>query len=243
MFVLGIEAATAVLGVAVVKEGVLLAERFLNIRYAHSTNLLPMIKDVLADAQIAPARLSGIAVSVGPGSFTGLRIGLATAKTLAQVLALPIVGVGTLEALAYPLATDPRSFICPVINARKNEVYAAVYASPEGSLKCVSKPAAKPPEAVAAHLTELFPEPGGQVILTGDGALAFRDLFHGRLGARAVFAPVELSLPRGAAVAGLGWRKLLANEVSDPLFLVPFYLRKAEAEIKWLEKQRTAGKG
>jgi len=234
LFVLGIEAATAALGVAVIAEGALLAERFLNLRHAHSTSLLVMIKEVLADTGITFARLAGIAVSVGPGSFTGLRIGLVTAKTLAQVLALPIAGVGTLEALAFPLTADPRSFVCPVITARKNEVYGAVYTSPGGNLKCIEEPAALPPEELAARLKELAAD---QVILTGDGALAFRESFENCLGKRAVFAPVELSLPRGAAVAGLGRQKLLAGEVSDPLFLAPLYLRKAEAEIKWLEKQ------
>lgn len=236
MFVLGIEAATAVLGVAVTKEDILLAERFLNNRHSHSTNLLAMIKGVLADARVTPARLSGIAVSVGPGSFTGLRIGLATAKTLAQVLALPLVAVGTLEALAYPLA-EQQSLVCPVLNARKNEVYAAVYTSFEGALKCVREPAGGPPEELAAALKVL----NRALVFTGDGALTYRELFRNYLGAQAVFAPKELSLPRAAPVAGLGRQKLLAEEFSDPLLLTPLYLRKAEAEIKWLQRQRTTG--
>ncbi len=235
MFVLGIEAATTVLGVAVVKDEVLLAERFLNNQRTHSTNLLLMIKGALEDSQVSSGQLSGIAVSIGPGSFTGLRIGLATAKTLAQVWSLPLVGVGTLEALAYPLAGFS-NLVCPVINARKNEVYAAVFsASPEGSLKSIIEPASRTPAELVAQLKKLSPA----IVFVGDGALTYKEIFSECLGDRVIFAPGELSLPRGAAVAGMGRRKLLANKTSDPLLLAPLYLRASEAEIKWRQKQKS----
>ncbi|MHB8919341.1 MAG: tRNA (adenosine(37)-N6)-threonylcarbamoyltransferase complex dimerization subunit type 1 TsaB, partial [Desulfocucumaceae bacterium] len=103
MYVLGIESATPVAGVAVVHRGRVLADRMINNRKTHSGHLLPMIKAVIDEAGIRPADIGGIAVSSGPGSFTGLRIGMTTAKTLAQVWKVPVVGVSTLDALAHPL--------------------------------------------------------------------------------------------------------------------------------------------
>lgn len=234
MIVLGIEAATAGVGVALIKEGILLAERFLSSQRSHSANLLTMIKGTLEEAGVNPCQLSGIAVSIGPGSFTGLRISLTAAKTLAQVLTLPIVGVSTLEALAYLLVGRQGGLICPVLDARKNEVYAAVYNTSGGSLKCILEPVAIAPEELAVQLKEIKKP----VAFIGDGALTWKELFGNYLGAQAVFAPGELSLPRAAAVAGLGWQKLLAKEVSDPFLLTPLYLRLSEAEMKWLQKQR-----
>lgn len=231
MLVLGIEAATGVAGVAVVKEGVLLAERFANNRRSHSVNLLAMIEGVLDDAQAAPQQLGGIAVSSGPGSFTGLRIGLVTAKTLAQVWGLPLAGVGTLEALAFEIK-DFEGLLCPVIGARKNEVYAAVYKKPEKEKKDlagVAGPQALEPAALAEQL-RAFALP---VLFTGDGALLYRELFSRRLGKYASFRPPALSYPRGAAVAFLGARKLAAGGGSDPVRLTPFYLQPSEAEVKW----------
>mgnify|MGYP005834148547 CR=1 FL=1 len=234
MPVLGIEAATDVAGVAVVKEGFLLAERFVNNRHTHSVTILEMIKGALADARVLPRQLSGIAVSTGPGSFTGLRIGLATARTLAQVWKLPVAGVGTLEALAFTAPAFP-GLICPVINAKKNEVYAAVYRNQEEKEKrglfIVAGPEATDPAGLAERLRR-FALP---VFFTGDGALFWKPLFLQHLKELAVFAPPALSLPRGAAVAFLGWLKLAANEGCAPDLLFPLYLRPSEAEAKWLK--------
>ncbi|MGB9825310.1 MAG: tRNA (adenosine(37)-N6)-threonylcarbamoyltransferase complex dimerization subunit type 1 TsaB, partial [Desulfofundulus sp.] len=151
MLVLGIEAATPVAAVAVVDGERLLAERMVNNRRTHSVNLLPMIKAVLEDAGVGREDLGGIAVSSGPGSFTGLRIGMATAKTLAQVWGLPVVGVGTLDALAHPL-TGQGGLICPILNARKDEVYAAVYRTVDGELERLEGPVAVRPGELAGRL-------------------------------------------------------------------------------------------
>jgi tRNA threonylcarbamoyladenosine biosynthesis protein TsaB len=233
LYVLGIEAATSVASVAVVWEDTLLAERMVNNQRTHSVNLIPMVKAVLEDAGVAPARLGGIAASIGPGSFTGLRIGLSTAKTLAQVWKIPVAGIGTLETLAYLLA-GKSGLVCPVINARKNEVYAAVY---EDGLKCITGPAAMEPVELARQLRQMkLP-----VTLLGDGVFIYQELFQEWLADQAFFAPGELSLPRGASVAGLGWRRLRAGEGVVPFLLRPLYIRMPEAEVKWLQKQRTGG--
>lgn len=237
MFILGIETATSVVSVALTNKDNLLAERSLNYPQAHAMNLLLMIKDVLEHAGVNSGQLQGIAVSLGPGSFTGLRIGVAAAKTLAQVWKLPVLGVGTLEALAYPWTGLP-SLICPVIGARKNEVYAAVYCNAGKAGECLLEPEVWAPSALAKKLKTLL----SPVYFTGDVSYNYKELFQEYLGGKAVFAPRELSLPRSVAVAGLGWRKLQNKKISDPLLLAPLYLSVSEAEAKWLQKQKTAEK-
>ena len=229
MYVLGIEAATSVASAAVALDDLLVAERTINNKRTHSVNLLPMIKGVLEDAGIEHAQLGGIAASIGPGSFTGLRIGLATARTLAQAWGLPAVGIGTLEALACLDQSRGAGLTCPVITARKNEVYAAVY---ENGLQCVAGPVAISPVDLALELKK-FEQP---VTLLGDGALVYREIFQEQMGDAVLFASGGLCLPRGASVASLGLSRFKAGQGGSYSNLRPFYLRLSEAESKWLQK-------
>jgi len=235
MYVLGIEAATPVAGVAVVYKDKLLAERFVNNRKTHSVNLLPMIKAVIEEAGIKPSDIEGVAVSAGPGSFTGLRIGMSTAKTLAQVWGVPVVGVSTLDALAHPL-TGLASLVCPVLNARKNEVYTAVYDSVDGILKNNTGPRALSPGELADLLGQWSPRP---VTFLGDGVPEYRDSLLELLGKRALFAQGPAALPRGSTVADLGRIMFERGQGMDPLALLPDYVRLSEAEVKWQQKQQT----
>jgi len=231
MLVLGIEAATPVAAVAVVTEEKILAERMVNNRRTHSVNLLPMIKDTLADAGINKDQLTGIAVSSGPGSFTGLRIGMSTARTLAQVLQLPLVGVPTLDALAYPLSGHI-GLVCPILNARKNEVYAALYHSASGRQECLVP-------AMAANIQDLVKLLGSyreQVTFIGDALAEYADILKEQMGDLACLAPTCVSYPRGAAVAELGLRLLQKGTASDFMTLLPYYARESEAELKWRER-------
>jgi len=227
--VLGIEAATSVASAAVALDDVLVAERTINNKRTHSVNLLPMIKGVLEEAGIEHTQLGGIAASIGPGSFTGLRIGLATARTLAQAWGLPVAGIGTLEALACLYQARGAGLTCPVITARKNEVYSAVY---ENGLQRVAGPAAISPADLALKLKK-FEQP---VTLLGDGALAYREIIEEHLGGAALFAPGGLCLPRGASIASLGLSRFNAGQGGNYSSLRPFYLRLSEAESKWLQK-------
>jgi len=229
LYVLGIEAATSVASAAVALDDLLVAERTVNNKRTHSVNLLPMIKGVLDEAGIEHAQLEGIAASVGPGSFTGLRIGLATARTLAQAWELPVVGIGTLEALACLYQARGAGLTCPVITARKNEVYAAVY---ENGLQCVAGPVAISPVGLALELKKL----GKPVTLLGDGALTHRKIFQEYLAEEALFTPGGLCLPRGASVASLGLSRFKAGRGGNYSSLKPLYLRLSEAESKWLQK-------
>ncbi len=239
MYVLGIESATPVAGVAVAYRDRILAERLINNRKTHSGHLLPMIKAVIGEAGIAPGDIGGIAVSSGPGSFTGLRIGMSTAKTLAQVWRVPVVGVSTLDALVHPLA-GLANLVCPLLNARKNEVYTSVYDVAGGELNNLTGFKALKPGDLAALLGQW---PDRAVTFLGDGVDEYRESMSLLLGKRAFFAPVAAGHPRGASVADLGRIKLERGEGVDPLALLPNYVRLSEAEVKWQQKQQAIGKG
>lgn len=236
MYVLGIEAATPVAAAAVAGEEGILAERTIFNGRTHSVNLLPMIKSVLEDSGLGRQDLAGIAVSGGPGSFTGLRIGMSTAKALAQVWGLPVAGISTLEALAHPLAGCGR-LICPLLNARKNEVYAAVYDYAGPGPACLAPPMAAGP----GQLLDLLEGFGRPVLFLGDGVPVYRGDLVVRLGELASFAPLASSFPRGASVAELGLLAFREGKGSDPGHLRPEYIRTSEAEAAWLKKNCPGG--
>lgn len=236
MYVLGIESATPVAAVAVAGDGGILAERMVFNRRTHSVNLLPMIKAVLEESEVDRHDLIGIAVSSGPGSFTGLRIGMSTAKALAQVWGIPVVGISTLETLAYPLSGH-RNLICPILNARKNEVYTAIYdyTGPDPA-RLVGLLAVRPGE-----LVEILLKFNRYVTFLGDGVPVYGSDLKAGLGELAQFAPIAASFPRGAAVAELGLTALREGRSDDPMALLPEYIRPSEAEVVWLEKNCPGG--
>lgn len=232
MYVLGIEGATPVASAAVAGADKILAERSVNNLRTHSINLLPMVRDVMAEAGLGHGDLGGVAVSVGPGSFTGLRISMSTAKTLAQIWELPIVGIPTLDAMVYPLAGHGR-LLCPILNARKNEVYTAVYdASGDGEPQLMAGPLAMGID----DLVSLLGPYRRRVSFLGDGVSVYRARLVELMGNQAGFLPLCSSSPRGAAVAELGLAHLKAGLGVDPLTLLPQYVRFSEAEVKWREK-------
>lgn len=239
MHVLGIETATQVASVAVASNGGILAERMVHNRRTHSVNLLPMIKAVLEESVEERRSLEGIAISSGPGSFTGLRIGMSTAKALAAVWNIPVVAVSTLETLAFVLKGHG-SLVCPILNARKNEVYAAVYDFLDGnsnSMTCLHGPVAVQP----GELAEMLLNYDRPVTFTGDGIGEFGHLFKERLGKKARFTPFSVAFPRGAAVAELGLLAFREGRGGDPMDIKPEYIRVSEAEAVWLRKNSPGG--
>lgn len=228
MFVLGIETATRVAGAAVVSEERLIAERFVNNRKTHSQNLLPMIRQVLEDAGITPRELGGIAVSGGPGSFTGLRIGMAAAKSMAQVLGIPVAGVPTLEALAWNVA-GVEGLICPILDARKQEVYTCLYETRNG----VPMPVTEPKAASLTELTGLLKSLDRPVTLLGDGVPVYGGEIYQAVGKRIKAAAGINLFSRAAGVAELGRRMIEAGRTGDTLTLQPVYIRRPEAEVTW----------
>ena len=223
MKLLGVESATLSGGVALLDGDRLLGEITLNIAITHSERLMSAVDRLLADCGLAPADLDGLAVSVGPGSFTGLRVGVATVKALAMALDLPIAAVPTLDALAsrLPFADAP---VCPILDARKGEVYLSLYRWRDGGMVREWDYLALPPELAAARLD-------APVILLGDGIEACRPWLD-RLGAEARVAPAAQRMPSAASVAVIGRAALSAGEGVGADSLAPLYLRPSEAELR-----------
>ena len=227
MSILAIDTATQVSSVAVLKEGRLLAELTMQGKLTHSETLLPHIEQVLKMAAVAKEELTGIAVSNGPGSFTGLRIGLAAAKAMSYVLGIPLVGVSTLQALAYQLPAPGVRVRC-LLDAQKGNAYVESYRWENNSLQVVdSVQVAKITDIVAAcaNMNE-------QVILLGD---AVQKKVAGKLElpANVSVAPPHIVMPRAACVAMLGQAKLMAGETDNVMDLEPVYIRRSEAEVLW----------
>ncbi|MBI2160997.1 MAG: tRNA (adenosine(37)-N6)-threonylcarbamoyltransferase complex dimerization subunit type 1 TsaB [Candidatus Rokubacteria bacterium] len=217
MRVLAVETSTLAGGAAILDGDRVVGQYLLDVSVTHSERLMVAIDRLLGDAGWTPRDLDGLAVAIGPGSFTGLRIGLSTVKGLALALSIPVAGVPTLDAMAatVPFAALP---VCPVLDARKREVYASLYRW-DGQTMCREWDyLALAPDELARRLAE-------PVILLGDAARAIRTE-HARL------APPTHRAPSPACVGLLGSARLRAGETVAPAALVPIYLRPSEAELK-----------
>ena len=228
MRLLAIETATPAQSVALVEDGRLLAELSYEARGNRGGVLLPTVDRVLRKAGVAPGDLDAVAVSVGPGSFTGLRVGLATAKGLALGAGARLVGVPTLEALAEGYAPADGT-ICTLLDAYRGEVYMAVFRRNGSALERVSPDAVLAPGAVASALAAVE----GPVHLIGNGAARYREQLEAALGGRACVSDEGLrAAPMAAVVARLGIRQFAGGNKPDAEVAL-IYLRRAEAEVNW----------
>jgi tRNA threonylcarbamoyladenosine biosynthesis protein TsaB len=223
VLVLGIDTATQTGGVALLDEYALRGEYLLNVSATHSERLLGSIERLLLDAHCPKEDIDGIAVSIGPGSFTGLRIGVTVAKTLAWVWKCPVVGVSTLAALARQ--GFGAQLICPMIDARRKNVYAAVYSQDYQTIR-------KPQYISVDSLVKFFQEQQKTVVFLGDGVLKYGSILKEQLADLAVLATVPNCLLRPASVAYLGLESVRQGHRDDPSVLRPVYLRQSEAERK-----------
>ena len=223
MRVLAVETSTLAGGVALLDDERVVGQYLLDVRVTHSERLMVAVDRLLADAAWAPEDLHGLAVSVGPGSFTGLRIGLSTVKGLALALAIPVAAVPTLDAMAaaLPWASLP---VCPVLDARRGEVYAALYRWDGGEMRREGDYLAIAPDALAARLAE-------PTLLLGEGASLIRSP-HARQ------APPPCRAPSPSWVGWLGLGRLRAGRTVAPADLLPIYLRPSQAELE----RRAAGR-
>jgi tRNA threonylcarbamoyladenosine biosynthesis protein TsaB len=219
--VLGIETSTPVISVAVVEENRLLGEVTFSTKQAHMERLLPLIDYLLNGLELRLEDLDGFAVAVGPGSFTSLRVGLATGQAFAHALGKPLIGVPTLDALAWALKGVPH-LICPVLSARFQEVYAAFYLSTENEVKRLSSYLVLNPVELCTCLQE---ELRARITFTGEGAQQYWALFQKTLGERAALAEPSQNWPRAGFVAALGMSTLLAGEEKVPRAVEPLYVR------------------
>ena len=234
MSILAIDTSSQVSSVAVASEGRLSAEIAMQARLTHSETLMPHIEQALRMAGLAKEELAGIAVSVGPGSFTGLRIGMATAKAMAYALGIPLVGVSSLQALAchFPV---PGVRLVALVDAQKGNAYRESYAWESGELKIVDPVSVVPVKDVLAECGRWE----GKTLLLGDVAekLMAKDC---ELPEHVQIAPPHLRMPRAANVAMLGLKKLALGNLANIMDLEPLYIRRSEAEVLWEKRHPEA---
>lgn len=231
MLVLGIETATWMGSVALADDdkGVI-AEVNISSTASHSERLLPCIDRIFRETGSRLEDCDGICVSIGPGSFTGLRIGLATAKGLAYAAGKPMAGISSLETLAHgiPLARIP---ICTVIDARKGEVFACIFEWQGLELVARTPELVVSPEGLMEKITE-------PTILVGNGLIPYAPPFRHTLKEKAVFLTHPFNFPRASVLAMKGLDRLAQGKGVGPEDLVPVYIRPSEAEINWRSGSR-----
>jgi tRNA threonylcarbamoyladenosine biosynthesis protein TsaB len=243
MKILAIETSTLLGGIAITDDASgLIAEVRLNVKSTHSERLMTEIDHLLKQSGLELADMDVFAIATGPGSFTGLRIGLSTVKGFSYATGKPVVSVPTLEALAwnFPYCKYP---VCTMLDARKKEVYAALFQwRTDGFARIIDEVSVNAERLLeyifALRLTSKdiagnFPQPIENILFTGEGAILYQDVITEIAGEKAIFATPGKMVPSPGNVAWLGLKRARMGEYTDPISLVPFYIRRSEAEIKW----------
>lgn len=233
MKILGIDSSGMVASAAVTADNILVAEFTVNNKQTHSQTLLPMIDQVVQMSGISLQDMDAIAVAAGPGSFTGLRIGASTAKGLGLALDKPIVSVPTLEGMAYRLAGS-NGLICPMMDARRNQVYTGIYRVSAEGLDVVAEQKAVDIREILQELAE-YQEP---VIFLGDGVPVYQEIIVECYQGEYQLAPLHLSRQSAAAVAALGEIYYRQGKTETAQEHRPVYLRKSQAEREREERTR-----
>ena len=241
MYILAIETTGAYASAALLRGGEGMEPAVLDVihgndRFSHLQNLPPQLAELLEKNALSISDIGAVAVSRGPGSFTGIRIGVATARALSQALGIPCIGVSSLEALAMRAGTQAEPvLICPILDARRSQVYGGGFTIRQGVPVC------EVPEG--SYLIDEFLDLIGdrqQVLFLGDGIDTCGEKIRERRGDRDLFADRESRYQDAGTVAARGWQLWQEGKVQDHLTLQPEYLRMAEAERKLKEKQRQA---
>ena len=227
MRILAVDTATTSCSVAIVDKTSLLSEFTIDREETHSKHLMDMIKAVLRMAGINFSDLDGFAVTRGPGSFTGLRIGISTIKGLAVASEKPVVGVSSLEALAFQVSYS-RDLICPILDARKGEVYFSRYRFLNGHLKKQTKERVAPPDKAVDDLNE-------SCLFVGNGALLYKEMILEKMGGLASIAPMIQNTIRASTMAYLSMAKFEKNDTDDIEKIMPYYIRKSDAELNLMK--------
>lgn len=232
MKILGLDSSGIVASVAIVEDDVLIAEYTVNYKKTHSQTLLPMLDEIAKMTELDMNSIDAIAVAAGPGSFTGLRIGSATAKGLGLALKKPLIAIPTVEGLAYNLY-DISGLICPIMDARRKQVYTGIYRFTDHQLKVVEDQMAVPMETVIEKLNQY----GEAVTFLGDGVPVFHELIAEKMTVPYSFAPAHVNKQRAAAVAALGEIYYRQGKTETAMEHVPDYLRVSQAERERAERE------
>ncbi len=226
MNILAMDTSSLTATVAVLTDEKLLGEYTISNKLTHSQTILPMTDELLGKIGMKLDEIDVFSVCIGPGSFTGLRIGMATVKTFAQALSKPIVGVSSLDAVAYNFYSNDGSLVCPIVDARRDEVYNAIYKS--GVKTVFDRP---------LHIDDLLSELQGEnVIFCGDAVCVHKDKIISANQKGWKIAPQNLLLPKASSVAYCAYKKATQGSYDDCYTLNPVYLRKPQAERELEEK-------
>ncbi len=227
MLVLGIETSTPQTSVAIGSEQGVVASAMVSRGATHNEFLLPAVRFCLDEATLGFRNLGGIAVSLGPGLYTGMRVGVSTAKALAQALSIPIVGMASLDLVAYEVRYTAKT-ICAVLDARRNEVFHAFYRSSPGGIQRMTPYRVEKPGQLAVGI-DSRPE---EVLLVGNGALLYREIFED-LGSVAEVGTMSHSFPDARALVELAIPRMFREEFDSVYELSPLYLRRSAKRIEW----------
>jgi len=225
MKVLAVETSTMAGSIAIVNDKDLIGEVKVNIEVAHAERLMNSIDWLLKTSRISIKDIDAFAISIGPGSFTGLRIGLSTVKGFSYSTNKPVIPVPTLDAFARVMTFCPY-LISPMLDARKNEVYTGLYKWEGNACRKIISESAIKPEEFLKKIKE-------KTIFMGEGAQIYKKLIIDTLGENALFASQSKMSPSASSVAEIAIEKLKEGITIDPVTLTPFYIRKSEAEIHW----------
>lgn len=235
MRILAFESSAKAASAGLLEDGVLLGESFLNNGKTHSATLMPMAERLLTDCGVKASDLDCVAVAIGPGSFTGVRIGVAAAKGLAWAAEKPCCGVSTLEAMAHQMIAQ-RGIICPVMDARREQVYNALFSSDGETLTRLA-----PDRAISlAQLQKELENAENPIFLVGDGSKLCYNTLKTAV-PNLVFPPAHLEFQRAGGVALAAYPLALAGRLTDPEKLIPNYLRLSQAERERQEKLKLKG--
>lgn len=240
MRILALDSSGLVASVAVVEDGAmddqLIAEYTVNYKKTHSQTLLPMLDEVVKMTELDLNTIDAIAIAGGPGSFTGLRIGSATAKGLGLALKKPLIHIPTLEGLAYNLC-GIADIVCPIMDARRGQVYAGIYEFKEQEIHVLEDQMAVPIEELGEKLKKYLSE-GRKVTFLGDGVPVHKTKITEEIlkGENIAFAPANMNRQRAASVAALGMRYYKEGKIETAMEHEPDYLRMSQAERERKEK-------
>lgn len=231
MKVLAIDTSSVVATCAVLDEEKLLGEYTLNQDMTHSERLIPMVKTLMDSLKLKPENIDLFAGSVGPGSFTGLRIGLATIKGLAHVVDKSVIGISTLEALAFNVPFD--GIVIPIMDARRDRVYTGIYRWENGKLINIMKPTILNID----ELLDIVDSKYEKVLFNGDGTLVFKDRIDEKLKDKALYAPISLNMAKASSIGELALLKWEEGSQENYFNLSPDYLRESQAQRQLNEKR------
>ncbi len=224
--IVAIDTSCSAASVAVLSGDTILSEHFLQGSRPYSEILMPLVDRVLLECSISVSEIDGFGVGCGPGSFTGLRIGVATIKGLAFACRKPAVGISSLDALSLNVPYTER-LVCSMIDARRGEVYSALFRF-EGNGKTT-----RVSEIMLLDPVKLIERIEGDAIFLGNGARIYHSIIEEKLGSRAEFVPDELSFPRASIIARLTQKEIVSGKGMEAKEILPLYIRPSQAEMKW----------